>query len=75
MLIDQAGIDAVKRKSETQPWARKALDAILTRATRDLKTKVELPPRGGQWGHWYSCKKDGARLITEVSLRNASSQS
>jgi hypothetical protein len=65
LLIDQAGIDAVKRKAETQPWAKRALDANLARAKRDVKRKVDLPPRGGQWGHWYSCKKDGARLVTD----------
>ena len=65
LLVDQAGIDAAKRKAESQPWAKRALDAILARAARDLKRKVDLPPRGGQWGHWYSCKKDGARLVTD----------
>ena len=65
LLIDQAGIDAAKRKAEAQPWAKRALDAILSRAERELKLKVELPPRGGQWGHWYSCKKDGVRLVTD----------
>ncbi len=32
---------------------------------RDLKRAVTLPPRGGQWPHWYSCKKDGNRLTTD----------
>jgi hypothetical protein len=65
LLIDQAGIDAAKRKAEANPWAKKVLDAIVSRADHDLKRKVELPPRGGQWGHWYSCKRDGARLVTD----------
>ncbi len=65
LLINQAGIDAAKRKAEAVPWARSALDAILSRAAREMKRKVDLPPRGGQWGHWYSCKKDGARLVTD----------
>jgi hypothetical protein len=65
LLIDQAGIAAAKRKAEIQPWAKAALDSILTRAASDLKRPVTLPPRGGQWPHWYSCKKDGVQLVTD----------
>jgi hypothetical protein len=65
LLITQAGIDAAKRKAETQPWAKAALNAVLTRASRDVKRTVALPPRGGQWPHWYSCRKDGAQLVTD----------
>jgi hypothetical protein len=66
LLIDQAGIDAAKRKAETQPWAKTALNAILASASQDLKRAVVLPLRGGQWTHWYSCKKDGAALVTDA---------
>jgi oligo-alginate lyase len=65
LLINRAGIDAARRKAAVQPWARAVLDGILARAARDVKKKVDLPSRGGQWGHWYSCKKDGATLITD----------
>jgi len=65
LLIDQAGIDAAKHKADSLPWAKAVLNEILTRAARDLKKPVVLPERGGQWPHWYSCKKDGAQLVTE----------
>ncbi len=65
LLIDQAGIDAAKRKAESQPWAKAAFADIVNRAGRDLKREVTLPPRGGQWPHWYSCKKDGTRLVAD----------
>ncbi len=65
LLIDQAGIDAAKKKAESQPWANAALQSILNRAAQDLKRAVTLPPRGGQWPHWYSCPKDGTQLITD----------
>jgi oligo-alginate lyase len=64
LLIDQTGIDSARHKAETQPWAKAVLDSILTEAARDVKQAVALPPRGGQWPHWYSCKKDGAQLAT-----------
>ncbi len=33
LLIDQAGIDAAKQKADTQPWAKAARDAVISRAT------------------------------------------
>ncbi|HWI56075.1 MAG TPA: alginate lyase family protein [Bacillota bacterium] len=65
LLIDQAGIEAAKRKAATQPWAKAELEAVLKRAAQEVKRTVDLPPRGGQWPHWYSCKKDGAQLVTD----------
>jgi len=67
LLVDQAGIEAARRKAEKYSWARSALNRLLADADRALKKPVELPERGGQWPHWYSCKKDGATLVT-VSL-------
>jgi hypothetical protein len=64
LLIDQAGIDAAKQKAAKYPWARAALDRILKDAQNALKKPIDLPDRGGQWYHWYSCKRDGAALKT-----------
>ncbi len=64
LLVDQAGIDAAKGKARSQPWAAKALDALLRDADRRLASKLEIPGRGGQWPHWYSCKRDGVKLET-----------
>jgi hypothetical protein len=65
LLIDEAGIEAARAKAARQPWAKQALESILRRAEEDLKREVALPPRGGQWPHWYSCTRDGATLRTE----------
>lgn len=35
-----------------------------------LETRIELPDRGGQWYHWYSCPKHGARLRNEGPTRH-----
>jgi hypothetical protein len=64
LLIDQTEIDAIKTKAAKYPWAREGLDRVVHGAERALRKPVELPNRGGQWFHWYSCKKDGAGLVT-----------
>lgn len=64
LLVDQAEIDAARAKAERHQWARAALDDLLARAEKALSEPVRLPDRGGQWPHWYSCTRDGARLQT-----------
>ncbi|HWQ54327.1 MAG TPA: hypothetical protein VN442_11620, partial [Bryobacteraceae bacterium] len=64
LLTDQAGIDAAKQKAARQPWAKAALDDLLAGAERALAAPLTIPERGGQWPHWYSCKKDGVTLET-----------
>ncbi len=64
LLTDEAGIAAARKKAAAQPWAKAALETVLTRAARDVRKPVTLPDRGGQWPHWYSCKVDGVKLQT-----------
>lgn len=64
LLIDKAGIEAARRKAEKHPWARAVLDELIAGAEKELREPVRLPERGGQWPHWYSCKKDGVALQT-----------
>ena len=65
LLISEAEVQAVKRKAAEHEWAKQVLDELLDRARSRLREPVELPDRGGQWPHWYSCRRDGARLITD----------
>jgi hypothetical protein len=65
LLINQAEIDAAKQKAARQDWARRALGDLMARAEAAVRREVDIPSRGGQWPHWYSCTKDGARLVTE----------
>lgn len=53
-----------QRKAERAAWARQSLQELIARARQALQQPVELPTRGGQWPHWYSCSRDGARLKT-----------
>ena len=64
LLVDRAEIEAAKAKARKYPWAKMALDRLLESADRAMSLPPEIPDRGGQWPHWYSCKKDGARLRT-----------
>jgi len=64
LLIDEAGLQAARRKAETQPWARRALDELLRSAEASLRELPPIPERGGQWPHWYSCPRDGTTLRT-----------
>jgi hypothetical protein len=64
LLITKTEIDAAREKAEKHPWARAALDALLAEADKALDADLRVPDRGGQWPHWYSCKKDGVRLTT-----------
>jgi len=64
LLINQQEIQAARAKAERFPWARTALDSMIANAGRALNKPLELPDRGGQWPHWYSCSRDGVRLTT-----------
>ena len=64
LLVDSAEIAAAREKAASQPWAREALDRVQAAAEKALKDPIDLPDRGGQWTHWYSCKKDGVQLET-----------
>ena len=64
LLVDKAEIEAARAKAEKAPWARGALAGLMRDAEPALKAPLEIPDRGGQWPHWYSCKKDGVRLRT-----------
>ena len=64
LLTDEQGVAAARARAETQPWAKAALEEILQNARRGLESSLQLPDRGGQWPHWYSCERDGVKLET-----------
>lgn len=70
LLVSQAEIDAAKGKAGRHAWAREALGDLIAGAERALSRELEIPSRGGQWPHWYSCSKDGARLVTDTPARH-----
>ncbi|MCX8036266.1 MAG: heparinase II/III family protein [Candidatus Sumerlaeia bacterium] len=61
LLFSDQGIAQLKQRIQRAPW--KALwQDFQRRCDRRLGEKIELPPRGGNWWHWYICPEHGARL-------------
>jgi hypothetical protein len=64
LMLSDGEIPAVKARAAGNPLLAARLAALLRAADQGLLKKVELPDHGGQWPHWYACKKDGANLVT-----------
>ncbi len=64
LLIDSGEIEAAKQKATKHAWAERALQRLVADAERAISRPLEIPERGGQWPHWYSCKRDGVKLTT-----------
>jgi hypothetical protein len=70
LLVDQAEIEAALAKAKRCAWAGAALKELLARAEAAIAKPMEIPNRGGQWGHWYTCKKDGSPLVMDSPTRH-----
>ena len=70
LMINQAEIDAAREKAKRFDWAAATLKELLSSAEETLSKPVEIPARGGQWGHWYACKKDGVQLVADSPTRH-----
>ncbi|MBI5383982.1 MAG: heparinase II/III family protein [Verrucomicrobia bacterium] len=70
LLLNRTDIPGIKQRMATQPWAKAHYEALTQQADGWLKQTVKLPDRGGQWYHWYSCPKHGARLRNEGPTRH-----
>ena len=64
LLFNREGVEALKARTEHHDWARKRWEALRREADGLLEEEVKLPPRGGNWWHWYVCPKHGAGLKT-----------
>ena len=63
LLFNAAGIGRFKQRVEVAPWSDQW--ARLRRsADQTLNEKINLPPRGSNWYHYYVCPTHGARLTT-----------
>lgn len=62
LLLDRTGIAQLKGRIGSQEWAKSAWESLKKRADDLVEKKVELPPRGGNWYHWYACPTHGVRL-------------
>jgi len=70
VLLSASDIPQIKQRIAAHEWAKARFESLSSQADQWLKTEVKLPPRGGQWFHYYSCPKHGARLRTEGPTRH-----
>ena len=62
LMLADAEIPKIRARIAQSPTLAARYRELLRAADRHVAKKVELPPRGGQWPHWYVCKKDGGNL-------------
>jgi len=61
----------IRKLAEDEPWAKREKDEIVKEADAFPESyeqrfglkDVELPPEGGQWGHYYACPESGRQLV------------
>jgi hypothetical protein len=70
LLADAQDFLLAREKAGRHPWADAILRALLARAEAHLAEPIQVPDRGGQWGHWYSGPKDGVALVTDSPTRH-----
>jgi len=63
LLLDAAGVEELRARIVQPAWSNQWM-AFRTAFDHRLTEPVELPPRGGNWYHWYICPEHGATLIT-----------
>lgn len=64
LLFHASGLEASRRALRTEEGAR-WWASFVKKADWSLAQPVDLPPRGGQWWHYYSCASCGAALTTK----------
>jgi hypothetical protein len=64
LLLSDAEVPGIKARIQQLPGAAARYRTLLRSADAWIGRPVALPPRGGQWFHWYACKKDGGNLTT-----------
>lgn len=64
LMLTDAEIPKLKARCEQAGFLKTRYQELLRSANGWLKKPIELPPRGGQWFHWYACKQDGGNLDT-----------
>ena len=70
LLFASNDLPAIQKRIETQSWAKSRFAALKAEADGWIERDLRLPDRGGQWYHYYSCPKHGARLRTESATRH-----
>jgi len=64
LLFNRQGIEQLRERINCYGWAKEQWESLKRRADAALGEPVKLPPRGGNWWHYYACPKHGASLRT-----------
>ncbi|GIX07391.1 MAG: hypothetical protein KatS3mg115_1794 [Candidatus Poribacteria bacterium] len=64
LLLNSEGIARLNERLETTPEGQRYREQLLRRAEERLEEPVILPPRGGNWWHYYTSPETGAALRT-----------
>lgn len=68
LLLNGSELPGIKERAAGT--AKAAFESLKSQADEWLTREIKLPDRGGQWFHYYSCPKHGARLRTEGPTRH-----
>jgi hypothetical protein len=66
-MFDARDLQDLRRRMSEPAWAP-VWGKIHEATDRSVAEPVSLPPRGGNWGHFYVCPKHGTRLETGREL-------
>jgi hypothetical protein len=61
-LFNAEGISRLKTRIQDSAWSAQ-WKAFQSHFDASLKQKIELPPRGSSWQHWYVCPVHSTKLI------------
>ena len=64
LLLGPDGLASFKQRIEGSAAAKAHWNGLKSRVDGALTTSIDLPPRGGNWFHWYVCPEHGNRLRT-----------
>jgi hypothetical protein len=62
LLLNADGVTQLKSRVAELDWAKRWWGEQLREVDAGLTQPIELPPRGGNWYHWYVCPDDGTPL-------------
>ena len=68
LVLNADGVTRLKTRVADQPWARQWWKQMTAGLDAAIQRPVELPPRGGNWYHWYVCPDDGTPLETTAQI-------
>ena len=70
IYLTEAEHQAAKKRYGDSPWATTIGDSLKKTADQYVRAELDIPRAGGQWSHWYTCKKEGGRLNAETPTRH-----